>query len=99
MRRRRAWHVHKYWTRAPKIQGQAVKVAPVGTRLVIAGIAAKDRTRLKTNHCFAPLPVPSIRVTGGNERIIAVTGDTTHSTYRSTVVIGAGGRGPCRHAG
>src|SRR5205823_10397547 len=57
-----AWHVHKYWTRAPKIQVQIVEVAPVGRRPVIAGIATKDRARLKTNHCFAALPVSSIRI-------------------------------------
>src|SRR5437870_1071347 len=99
MRRRRAWHVHKYWTRAPKIQVQVVKVAPVGRRPVIAGIAAKDRARLKTNDCFAALPVSSIRITGSNKRIGAVTGDSTHSPYRPTMIIRAGRGGPCRHAG
>src|SRR5437868_15425535 len=99
MRRRGARHVHKYWTRAPNIQVQIVKVAPVGRCPVIAGIAAKDRARLKTNHCFAALPVPSISITGGNKWIGAVTGDSAHSPYRPTVDIVAGGRGPWRHVG
>src|SRR4029077_2130588 len=61
---------------------------------------AKDWARLKTNYCFAASPGPSSvdSVTRGNERIIAVTGNTTDSPYRAAEGAGSGGRGPCRNA-
>src|SRR5204863_696702 len=68
-------------------------VEPVGRRPVITGIAGKDRPRLKTNHGFTAAPCPSSleSVTGGNERIIAVTGDTAYTPYGATGPVSVAG--------
>ena len=70
---------------------------PIDRSPIIAGRSAKDRARLKTNHCFAAAPDPSsvVSVAGGNVQIGAVTGDAANSPY--TAAHGAGG--PCRYAG
>ena len=80
----------------PRSMVAIVESMPIGRRPVIAGIAAKDRARLKTNHCFAAAPVPSSveSVTGGNERIGAVTGDAADAPYRAAVRSARG----CAHA-
>src|SRR5206468_7235820 len=70
-------------------------------RPVIAGITAKDRARLKTNHCFAPAPDPSsvVSVTSRNEWIRAITGHAANSPYAAPGGTVSGARGPCRYAG
>src|SRR5581483_5738708 len=88
-------HVHQQWARA-MIPVMLVEVQPIDRHPIIAGIAAKDRTRLKTNHCVAAAPGWRLEsVTGANERIGAVTGDTARAPYTATD--GAGG--PCRYTG
>src|SRR5215475_1420142 len=94
-------HVDEQRARAPKILILAVETLPVSRHPVIAGVTAKDRARLKFNHCFATSPGPSSveSVTRGNEGIIAIAGNTAYSPYRAAVRAGGGGRGPCRNAG
>src|SRR5262245_2034123 len=73
------------------VVGQPIQRCPV-----IAGVAAKDRPRLKNNHCCAAAPVRRLEsVTGGNKRIGAVTGDTASAPY--TAACDAGG--PCCYTG
>src|SRR4030095_13846736 len=71
-------------------------VQPIERRPVIAGVAAKDRARLKTNHCVAAAPVRRLEsITGGNKRIGAVTGDAARAPYTAADVAG----GSCCYAG
>src|SRR5437016_1027986 len=72
-----------------------------GLAAVIPGIPTEDWARLKANYCFTAVPGPSgiESVTGGNERIVAVTGDAADSPDRAAVGAGAGARGPCCYAG
>ena len=67
----RARHVYQQWTAATQICVAIIELEPIGRRPVITRIAAKDRTRLEPDHCFAATPVPSSSgsVTGGNKRI------------------------------
>src|SRR5438309_928742 len=97
-----AWYVHQQWTGATQIEVELIEIVePVGGRPKIAGISTKDWARLKANYCFTTVPGPSgiESVTGGNERIVAVTGDTTDAPDRAAVRAGAGARSPCCHAG
>src|SRR5439155_17367572 len=69
---------------------------------VVAGIFAKDWTRLKTNHCFAATPwVARLceRISGGNKRIVAVTSDTADTPDCAAVGAGGRGRSPCCYGG
>src|SRR5580704_1795766 len=94
----RTRHVHQQWTRASDLLVCLIELEPIGGRPVIAGIAAKNRARLKTNHCFAAAPVASRSgsVTGGNKRIGAVTGDAPDSPYTAAVKWSGS---PCCYAG
>src|SRR5216110_2454707 len=103
MGRCRPRHVHQQRAGVTQIQVVSVELEPIGWYPVIAGITAKDRARLKANHCFAPTPDPSGEdsVTGRNEWIAAVTGHAANSPYGAApytnVADGAGG--PCCYAG
>src|SRR5260370_16710208 len=58
-----ARHVHQYRTRARNLRVPLVEARPIERHPVIAGVTAKDRPRLKTNHCFPAIPDPSAVVT------------------------------------
>src|SRR4029077_4610560 len=96
-----ARHVHQYRARARNLRGRLVEARPIERHPVIAGIAAKDRARLKTNHCFTAIPDPSgvDTVTGGNERIGAVTGDTASAPYTAADGAVQSAGGPCCYTG
>src|SRR4029077_11387845 len=91
--RGRAGNVHEQWTGTTQIQVAIVELLPIGGYPVIAGIAAEDRARLKTNHCFAAtlVSVSVTRVTSRNEWIAAFTGHATDSPYRAAL----GACSPC----
>src|SRR5262249_23890083 len=78
-----AGHVHQQRTGATQIEVAIVELEPIGWYPEIGGRSAKNRPRLKTNHCFAPTPDPSgeVSVTGSNEWIAAVTGHAANSPY------------------
>src|SRR6266513_3450351 len=78
-----ARHIYQYRACASNLRVLLVEARPIERHPVIAGIAAKDRARLKTNHCFATIPDPSgvETVTGANERIGAVTGHPASAPY------------------
>src|SRR4029453_1108594 len=96
-----ARHIHQYRTGARNLRGRLVEARPVERHPVIAGIAAKDRARLKTNHCFTAIPDASgvVTVTGANERISAVTGDTASAPYPAPEGAAGGAGGPCCYTG
>src|SRR4029453_2774395 len=74
--------VHQHRTRACNLSGLLVEARPIERHPVIAGIAAKDRARLKPNYCFVAAPVRRLKsVTGANEQISAVTGHTASAPY------------------
>src|SRR5436305_1880339 len=77
-----ARHVHQYRARARNLRGRLVEARPIERHPVIAGITAKYRARLKTNHCFAAAPGGRLKsVSGANERIGAVTGYAASAPY------------------
>src|SRR5215470_14083241 len=94
-------HVHQYRACASNLRGLLVEVRPIERHPVIASIAAKDRARLKTNHCFTAIPDPSgvVTVTGGDVRIGAVTGDAARAPYTTAVDAVEGAGGPCCYTG
>ena len=81
MRRRCAGHIHQQRPGPAQIEVQSVKIEPVERRPIIAGRAAKDRSWLKANHCFALAPCPARieSVTRSNEWISAITGNSPHA--------------------
>src|SRR4029077_8991407 len=96
-----ARHIHQYRARGRNLSVPLVEARPIERHPVIAGIAAKDRTRLKANHCFTAIPDPSgvVTVTGANERIGAVTGDTASAPYTAAHGAVEGAAGPCGYTG
>ena len=73
----------------------SVEVRPIGRRPVITGIAAKDRARLKANHCLAAAP-------GGRLKLLPVATNAFVPSLATPLTPHIpppdGAVGPCRHA-
>src|SRR4029453_2394782 len=96
-----ARHIDQYRARGRNLRVPLVEARPIERHPVIAGIAAKDRARLKTNHCFTAIPDPSgvVTVTSASERIDAVTGHTASAPYTASGGAVEGAWGPCCYTG
>ena len=93
----RARHVHQQWTGTTEILVVIVEVEPIERRPEIA----KGQIRLKANDCFAATPASSSvdSVTGGNDRIDAVTGNAADAPYTAAVYTVVVAGSPCCYAG
>src|SRR5215475_15199212 len=100
MGRRRARYVHQQWAAAAKIDVCAVELKPVCRHPIIAGVAAKGRARLETNHRFAAVPVAAgvKRVTGRNKWVFPVAGNPANAPYSTAPRTAMSRAGPRRYS-
>src|SRR5690349_705626 len=97
MRRRCPRNIHEQWARAPQIPVILVKGQPIDRGPIVTGVTAKDRTRLKTNQCFATTPDPSrvVSIACSRKSISAITRNPANAPYPAAESAGS----PCCYTG